>query len=366
MTPTTLRMLEGPPFRVLVGLATPSALAFLVQASVSMAEIAFVGRLGTEPLASLALMFPGLMLMQMLANGAIGGAVASAVARALGAGDRARAEALIWHAVVIAVGAGLGFALLYFTAGPWLLASTGASPTVTAAAHDYAAVVFGGSAVIWTMALLGAVLRGSGNMRFPAVLMVAAAAVQVPLSGTLILGWFGAPQLGLRGAAVAVITVSTLSTLVLLARLIWGRELTLTVSALALRRSLFTVIFRVGTLASVAPLLTVLTIMMINAMVAHFGVAALAAFGIVSRLEFLLIPLVFGLGAAMTAMVGVNIGAGLAARAERIGWQGGLTAAALAGVAQGVQIVRVHDVAATHQALSVWQAAMAGTDEILD
>ena len=331
-SPTTLRLLEGPPFRVLVRLATPSALAFLAQASVSLAEIAFVGRLGTESLAALALMFPGLMLMQMLANGAIGGAVASAVARALGAGDRVRAEALIWHALVIAVAAGLGFALLYFTAGPWLLTRMGATPTVTAAAHDYAAVVFGGAAVIWIMALLGAVLRGSGNMRFPAALMVVAAAVQVPLSGTLILGWFGAPQLGLRGAAVAVITVSTLSALVLLARLVRGRELTLTVSALALRRSLFAAVFRVGAVASLAPLLTVLTTMMVNAMVAHFGVAALAGYGIVSRLEFLLIPLVFGLGAAMTAMVGVNVGAGLVARAERIGWLGGLAAAALAGV----------------------------------
>jgi Na+-driven multidrug efflux pump len=93
----TRRMLAGAPLPLLLAMAAPNAVAFLVQASVSMAEVAFVARLGTEALAALALMFPGLMLMQMLANGAIGGAVSSAIARAMGAGDRARAEMLVWH-----------------------------------------------------------------------------------------------------------------------------------------------------------------------------------------------------------------------------------------------------------------------------
>ncbi|MEQ9002124.1 MAG: MATE family efflux transporter [Pseudomonadales bacterium] len=328
----TRRLLEAPPLPLLLRMATPNALAFLVQASVSMAEIAFVGRLGTEPLAALALMFPGLMLMQMLSNGAVGGAVASAVARALGAGDRSRAEALVWHALAIAVVAGLGFAVAYFAAGPALLARFGASPAVTAAAHDYAAIVFGGAAVIWTMALLGAVLRGTGNMRFPAGLMVAGAVVQVPLAGTLILGWFGAPRLGLEGAALAVILVSSVSTLVLLTRLVRGGELRLHLGALRLQRTLFAAILRVGALAALSPVFTVLTVMFVNTLIAGVGVAALAGYGIVSRLEFLLIPLVFGLGAAMTSMVGVNMGAGQVDRAERIGWLGGTTAAALAGL----------------------------------
>jgi putative MATE family efflux protein len=330
-SPLTTRILKGAPFPQLLRLATPNALAFLVQASVSMAEIAFVARLGTDPLAALALMFPGLMLMQMLANGAIGGAVASAVARALGAGDRQRAEALVWHAVAIALAAGLAFALLYGLAGRALLAWFGASSAVTQAAASYAAIVFGGAAVIWTMALLGAVLRGTGDMRFPALVMVAGAAVQVPLAGTLILGWFGLPPLGLRGAAVAVISVSAVSVVVLLIRLLRGRDVTLTLSALRLQRSLFAAIFRVGALAALSPVFTVLTVMMVNALIGGFGVAALAGYGIVARLEFLLIPLVFGLGAAMTAMVGINVGAGQVARAERIGWLGGLSAAALAG-----------------------------------
>lgn len=330
----TRRILEDAPLPLLLRLAAPNALAFFVQAAVSMTEIAFVGRLGTVPLAALALMFPGLMLMQMLANGSVGGAVSSAVARALGAGDRDRAEALIWHALVIAAVAGAMFYGAYRLCGDALLGALGAAPRVAAAARDYAAIVFGGAVVLWSMAMLSSVLRGAGNMRFPALLMMAGAALQVPLAGALILGWFGLPALGLSGAAVAVISVASLNTLILLLRLLRrDAELRLRVARLRLEWRLFADILRVGALASLSPLFTVATIGMVNGLIGGFGVAALAGYGIVSRLEFLLIPMVFGLGAAMTSMVGINMGAGQTRRAERIGWLGGASAATLTGVA---------------------------------
>jgi len=327
------QMLEGAPLPLLLRMAAPNAVAFLVQASVSMAEIAFVGQLGTVPLAALALMFPALMLMQMLANGAVGGAVASAVARAIGAGDRAKAQALIWHALVIAVLTGAGFLVAFGLGGERLLAAMGATPEVTAAAAGYAALVFGGAPVLWITALMSAAFRGMGNMRFPAALMVGGAAVQVPLAGSLILGWFGLPRLGLDGAAAAVVAVAAVNGTILLWRLSRGHaDLRLDVRSLGLHRRLFSDILRVGTLAALSPVLTVLTIVMVNALVSDFGVAALAGYGIVARLEFLLIPMVFGLGAAMTAVVGVNVGAGNVARAERVAWLGGGCAAALTGV----------------------------------
>jgi putative MATE family efflux protein len=329
----TQRLLEAPPFPLLVRMASPNALGFLVQAGVSVAEIGFVAQLGAVSLAGLALMFPGLMLMQMLANGAIGGAVSSAVARAIGSGDRQRAEALIWHSLVIALVAGLGFLLIWLLFGPGLLALLGASAEVLRVAADYAVIVFGGAVALWVTALLSSVFRGMGNMRFPAALMVFGAVAQVPLAGALILGWFGAPALGVQGAAVAVVAVACVTSLILILRLVSGRvDVRLRLQRLELRRALFADIFRVGALASLSPLFVVATIMCINALVSVFGVAALAGYGIVARLEFLLVPMIFGIGAAMTSMVGVNMGAGKVARAEHIGWVGGLFAAALTGI----------------------------------
>jgi putative MATE family efflux protein len=329
----TRRMLEAPPFPLLVKMASPNAIAFLVQASVSIAEAWFIARLGTAPLAAIALMFPALMLMQMLANGAMGGAVASAVARALGRGDRAGAEALVWHALVIALGAALLFTVLYFVFGPALLARTGAPAEVTAEAARYGSILFAGTIPIWIVAFLSSIVRGSGNMKLPAALMIGGSMVQVPLSGALILGWFGLPALGLRGAAVAIVAISVMNTLILVARLVRPDAVVrLVTSACVFRTTHFGAIFRVGLLAALSPIFVVLTISALNVLIGGFGVAALAGYGIVARLEFLLVPMVFGIGAALTALVGVNVGAGNLPRAERIGWLGGFAAAGITGV----------------------------------
>ena len=81
------QMMSGPVLMLLLRMATPQAMGFLVQSSVSIAEIWFIGKLGTASLAAMALVFPLLMLMQMLSGGAIGGAVTGSTARKLGAGD---------------------------------------------------------------------------------------------------------------------------------------------------------------------------------------------------------------------------------------------------------------------------------------
>lgn len=331
---TASPLLSEPPFRLILRMASPSALAFLVQAGVSMAETGFIARLGLAPLAAMALMLPALMLMQMLANGAIGGAVSSAVARALGRGDRAAAGALIWHALAIAVLAAAVFVGIYAAFGRALLSATGAPAAVVDLAHGYGHVLFLGLAPIWVSALLTSVVRGTGDMQFPARLMIAGSLVQIPLSGALMLGVFGLPGLGLQGSAIAVIAVACVSCLVLVWRLRQpGRPVRLTLEGRKLRLAYFADILRVGALAALSPVSTVLTVALLNTLIGRFGVETLAGYGIVARVEFLLVPLVFGIGAALTALVGVNMGAGQVARAERIGWIGGASAAALAGIA---------------------------------
>ena len=95
--------------------------------------------------------------------------------------------------------------------------------------------------------------------------------------------------------------------------------------------ALFRDILKVGLLASLSPILNVFTILCITSLVSRFGPTALAGYGIGARLEFLLIPLIFGIGAALASMVGVNMGAGKLMRAVRIGWVGAATAGLLSG-----------------------------------
>jgi len=328
----TQQLLTGRILPLMARMAAPQAMAFLVQAAVSMTEVWYVGQLGRTSLAAMAFVFPGLMLMQMLSGGALGGAVASAVARALGAGDMQRARALLWHALCIAVAAGLLFAAMFWLLGDTLLTLVGAEGAVREEALTYSAVVFTGGIGIWVTSLLTGAFRGMGDMSFPAQLMVVGGLVQVMLSGTLVLGWFGAPQLGILGAAISVVSVASINATLALLRLLGPRvSVQLRWSAAQLRVYLFKDIFRVGALAAVAPFLSIASIMIVNSLVSRYGDAMVAGYGIGSRLEFLLIPMVFGFGAAMNTMVGMSMGAGTIERAERIALVGGSTAAAITG-----------------------------------
>src|ERR1700738_5026208 len=103
------RLLTSPILPTLLRLALPNMVAMVGTALVAVAETSYIGRLGAEPLAAIALVFPFAMLTQMMSAGAMGGGVSSAISRALGAGDRDRAGRLALHAVLIGACGGLFF-----------------------------------------------------------------------------------------------------------------------------------------------------------------------------------------------------------------------------------------------------------------
>jgi len=325
--------LNGPIVPLLIRMASPNVVAFLIQSMVSVAEVWYVGHLGTLSLAGLALVFPLFMLMQMLSGGSLGGAVSASVARSIGAGRIDRGEALVWHALVLAfAGSGLCSAI-YLSYGQSLLKLLGGHGEVLVEARAYAAVLFSGCLLIWTVNILASIYRGMGDMKAPSMVLVLGVFIQIPLSGALVLGWGPFPRLGLPGVAISAISSATIMTAILLWPLIFGDPVVkLKFSAFRLQKDLFQDILRVGLLASVSPVLTVLTIVCITSLVSRFGPAVLAGYGIGARLEFLLVPLTFGIGAALTAMVGVNMGAGKLKRALRIAWTGAAAAGLLTGL----------------------------------
>jgi Na+-driven multidrug efflux pump len=327
----TKRILEAPILPTLARLAAPNVVLVLVQTAVSVVETWLVGQLGTVSLAALALVFPFVILMQMMSAGSMGGGVASAVARALGAGDVARAEALIVHAIVIALGMALGFTLIFGLGGPAIFAALGAADGVLREATLYAFVVFGGAFAPWIANILASVVRGSGNMLVPSAVLIAVAAIQIPLAAALTLGLGPFPSLGLAGAGVAQIAAFGIGALVVLAYIASGRS-GLCLRATRLRWQYFRDILKVGGIACISSLQAALTVSVISGFVAGYGTAALAGYGIGTRLEFMQVPLIFAVGTTLVAMVGANVGAGNWTRARRIAWTGGFAAAALAGV----------------------------------
>jgi putative MATE family efflux protein len=321
--PRTAALIDGPIAATLIRLAAPNMLVMLAQSSVGLVETYFVGKLGTDALAGVALVFPVLMLMQMMSAGAMGGGISSAIARALGGGRRADADALALHALVIALVFGLAFTMALLTGGRALYAAMGGSGAALAAALTYSGVVFAGAILVWVFNSLSNVIRGTGNMATPAIVTCAGVVVLVPLSPCLIFGLGPFPHFGVAGGAVAVLIYYAAGSAVLAAYLRSGRSVVRMVFAgIRLRWSLFRDILRVGLVAALITVQTNLTIAIATGLVGAFGAAAIAGYGTGSRLEYLLIPLVFGLGGPLVAMVGTNIGAGRRDRALRVAWIG--------------------------------------------
>src|SRR5215468_10191275 len=319
----TRRLLEAPIAVTLLRLAAPNIVIIAVQAALNVLEAVYIGWLGRDALAGVALVFPLIMLMQTMSAGGMGGGVASAIARALGAGRHRDANALVVHAIVIALVFGSAFSVGMLTAGPRLYRAMGGTDGALGAALTYSNVVFAGAIAFWMFNTLGAVLRGAGNMLLPALVVVGGGPLVIALSPALIWGWGPFPRLGIAGAGVALLAYYTLGSVVLAVALWSGRSLVrLSVRGVCLRVRLFRDILRVGLPGALNTVQTNLTVVVLTGLVGGFGTVALAGYGIGARLEYLQIPLVFGLGSALVTMVGTNIGAGQRARARRVAWVG--------------------------------------------
>jgi putative MATE family efflux protein len=330
LDPRTKVLLEAPIARTLIRLAAPNVLVMIVQASVGLIETYFIGKLGTDALAGVSLVFPAVMLMQMMSAGAMGGGISSSVARALGGGRRDDANALAWHALAVAVIFGLVFMVALLTGGPWLYRVMGGDGDSLAAALAYSNVVFAAAILVWIFNSLANVIRGTGNMMVPAAVTVAGAMILIPLSPMLIFGIGPFPRLGITGGAVAVVAYYALGSLAFALYLRSAKSIVrLSLADLKLRWPLFRDILRVGLVAALVTLQTNLTIAIVTGLVGQVGPAAIAGYGTASRLEYLLVPLVFGLGGPLVAMVGTAIGAGRRERALRTAWIGAGIAAAL-------------------------------------
>ena len=330
MAARTRRLLDAPVAPTLLRLAAPNVLVMVLQAAVTTLDAVFVGWLGPSALAGVSLVYPLVMLMQTMSAGGMGGGIASAVARALGAGRRAEARALAAHAVVIALVMATLFTTGLLLGGPAIYRAIGGRGDALESALTYSRVVFGGAVVFWLLNTLASIVRGTGTMALPAAVMSGSAVVYLVLAPALVLGWGPFPRLGVAGTATANLTAFGLAMLVLGAYLCSPQSpVRLTFRGLRLRGAMFWEILRVGAPGSLNTVLTNLTVVLMTGLVGPFGTAALAGYGMGARLEYIQIPLVFGMGSALVAMVGTNVGAGQLARAERVAWAG-------AGLAAGV------------------------------
>ena len=144
-----------------------------MQSLVSISDSWFVAQLGIVDLAALALVFPTQMALGQMSAGAMGGGISSSVARALGSGNKAAAEAAAAHALVIALGMAALFAVVFVGFGRAIYGALGGSGRALDAAEAFATVLFLGCFAHWIANSMASVLRGTGDMKTPGYALVA-------------------------------------------------------------------------------------------------------------------------------------------------------------------------------------------------
>jgi Na+-driven multidrug efflux pump len=312
-----------------MALAAPTTLLALLQVGGQLVETWLAARQGTAALAGWAVLLPFALLLQQMSAGAMGGGVVSAVARALGAGKREEASALVLHALIIAVSFGLVFALGLALLARAMLTSI-AGHEAADVAVGYAFWLFGVGAIpTWLSNTLASVLRGGGQHA------MAARTLRMTALAFPVLAWLLAEPAGcgLAGVGVAQALVQCVAAAAMAFVVMRGGAGF--VPSLSARPSwaLFKRILAVGAIACMLAAVANLTTILVTAQLKGYGVAAVAAYGIAARLEFLVVPLAFGVGSALTALVGRAVGAGDWATARRTAWVGGLLSLAVAGAA---------------------------------
>jgi putative MATE family efflux protein len=326
-------LIDGPILSTLLWLAWPNVIALSAGTCIVIAETSYIGRLGVESLAAMALVFPFVILTMTMSGGAMGGGVSSAIARALGAGDKERASALALHALLIGGCFGLTFMLVMEIFGPRLLEMLGGRGEVLERAIGYIRIFFGGAVIPWLMNTLGAILRGTGNMKLPSLITLNSAACQIVLGGVLGLGLGPVPRFGMPGVATGSLTAYSIGGTIMAWYIFSGRaRVTPSFKAIRIQRAMFFDILKVGAVACFSPLQSVLTITIFTHLLARFGTQILAGYGIGARLEFMLTSVAFAVGIASVPMIGMAIGAERVARARRIALIAGCVSFASVGV----------------------------------
>jgi putative MATE family efflux protein len=340
MMPRTHRILHAPLLPTLFRLATPNVIGLFASTLVIGYDGFILGRLGPDALAGVALVLPLSMLMLQMSAGGMGGAATAAVARALGAGRGDDAGRLAQHALLIAFLLAALFMAALLGVGPAVYGAMGGRGAALADAIAYSNVLFGGAIVICGTNVLASIVRGAGNMLLPSLLLLGTALAHVVLCPTLVFGWGPIEGMGISGAAVSTLSTNALAGAVMASHLLRrDGAVNLGRAPFRLRLDMLRDILRVGVPASLSPVLGNASIAVSTALVGSFGTAALAGYGVAARLEYILVPIAFGFGTALTTLVATNMGAGQTARALRVTWIGGAVVAAITGAIGAVTAI---------------------------
>ena len=337
---------ELPFNKIFFKLAIPNVCATFFAATTVIFDLWYIGKIGISELAGVAYIFPIYMLTSMLSNGAFGGAVSGATARAFGSKNITKAECIFRSAILIALLGAIIMMLLFFSFSEKFLIYYKVDKQVSLSAITYGNILLKGIFLIWLFNIIISVTRGSGNTTIPAISWLIVLFFHILFatlnfnfddrnilltnSVSLLNGMFLFTSL--EWSAISLLSGYLAGIIFILGFYFFGNHsYSFKFQDIFKLRGFFKLI-KSGSLASCQSLMTISLALFCTTIIGNFGTNWTAGFGIAIRLELLLIPIIFGIGGALIAIVGANVGANKFQRAIQMTWKGTSFSVVIVGV----------------------------------
>lgn len=303
------------PKRALFVLAGPVLISMAVETAYSIADTAFVGRLGAEAIAALSFASP-LFFILIAVNAGISTGMSSMVARYLGAKDKEKAENSALHAAVISLITALVIFIIGLSVLRPLLILFGASGNVLELAVGFLQIIFAGTLFMFPAFTIDSIFSSEGNTLLSMKIQIFSLLVNIILDPILIYGF----HLGVRGAALATLIATLLALVVSIYYIKKKSYIKLDLAYFKFSWDIIKENFFIGVPAAFMIMLISLYVVFLNRFMAHFGTDYVASFGLVSRLESVSILPPLGFSVALLTLTGMFYGAKRYDLLKEISW----------------------------------------------
>jgi Na+-driven multidrug efflux pump len=339
-------LIELPFSEIFFRLAIPNLFSTIIASMTVIFDLWYVGQIGVSELAGVAYVFPIYMLTSMLSNGAFGGAISGATARAFGSQDIFKAECIFRSAIVIALLGSIIMMAIFFGFAKTFFSFFLIDKEIVFSALTYGSILLGGIVLVWLFNIIIAITRGSGNTTIPAISwslvlifhMIAASMNFEYIDGQLILlenvKLFNEILIfnSLEWSAISFLIGYLMGIFFICVFYYFGKHpFTFNLKNI-LKFDGIIILLKSGSLASCQSIMTIGLAMFSITVIGTYGINWTAGFGIAIRLELLLIPIIFGIGGALIAIVGANVGAKKYSRAVIMTWKGTFFSVFIVGI----------------------------------
>ena len=302
------------------GIAIPASIGFVFSTLDHIVDSWFAGMVSTEALAALGLSFPVFFSIIAIGLGIATGSTAL-LSNALGAKKVKEVELLAAQAISFGLILSVLLTFMGLSLSPHLFRLLGATEEYLALSLSYMNMIFLGTVFFMITFILNSILQAHGNTRTFRNVLILGFGLNFILNPAFMYGWAGLPAFGLKGIALATVLIQFIGTLVMAYKVsqlaLFSRK---SLGMIVPKKRSFLEITKHGGPASINTMTVALGIFIITYFVKDFGNSAVAAFGIVQRIEQLAMLPVMGLHIATLAIVGQNNGAGKFHRVRQTIW----------------------------------------------